>query len=253
MICARTGGLKNNDSKAVRLQKYLSEAGIASRRKAEDLITQGAVSVNGEIAQLGCKVEPGQDDVRVDGQRVRPVDDSPVVLILNKPKGYICSHSDPHNSQTIYQLLPRELQSKRLICAGRLDKDSEGMLILTNDGEAANAIMHPSFKLIKRYRVTLNRDFDEALIPKMLEGVRHDGEVLKAEKVIPAPKGEDRTRRVEVHLMQGRKREIRRIFEAMGFFVKKLRRVQIGSLPMKGLGPGEHRILKAKEIDLLFQ
>lgn len=245
---------KQDDSpEPVRLQKFLSEAGLASRRKAETIIEEGFVTVNGEIATLGCKVTPGVDDVRVDGQRVRLPEDESVILLLNKPKGYICSHNDPHNAQTIYQLLPKDLQEKRLICAGRLDKDSEGMLILTNDGEAANAIMHPSFNLIKRYRVTLNRDFNPGLIPKMLEGVRHDGELLKAEKVIPDTKGQGAERRLEVHLSQGRKREIRRIFESLGYYVKKLRRIQIGNLAMRGMAPGEYRILRAKEIDLLFQ
>jgi len=226
---------------------------VASRRKAEALILEGSVTVNGDIATLGQKIVPGQDDVRVDGRRIKASAITPLLLLLNKPAGYICSHGDPHNSQTIYELLPADLRKERLICAGRLDKQSEGMLILTNDGDAANAIMHPSFNLIKRYRVMLNRDFDAALIPKMLQGVRHDGELLKAEKVIPAPLGDLKERRLEIHLAQGRKREIRRIFEALGYYVKKLRRFQMGRLEMKGLGPGEFRILKEREIDLLLR
>ncbi|WP_269538789.1 pseudouridine synthase [Cerasicoccus fimbriatus] len=240
------------EPEAIRLQKYLSEQGYCSRRKAETLIEEGVVTINGKTAQLGDKVVTGKDIVKVEGQRVNARKLKRWVLMLNKPKGYICSHSDPHNSKTIYQLVPPELVSDKLICCGRLDKESEGMLILTTDGDLAQRITHPSGGVIKRYRVKLSRKFDTELIPKLIKGIKRDGEFLQAKKIVMATKGQDVDRRLEVHLEQGRKREIRRMFEAFGYFVDKLERFQMGNLPMKGIPRGGIREVTNKELDFLF-
>lgn len=237
----------------IRLQKFLSAQGVCSRRQAEELIAEGVVSINGKTASLGDKVVPGSDVVKVEGQRVKAKAGKLWVLMMNKPKGVICSHGDPHHSQTIYHLLPPELGREKLICCGRLDKDSEGMLILTNDGDLAQQVTHPSGGLSKRYRVKLSRPFDQTIIPKLIRGVRRDGELLQAAKIIPATRGPDTDRRLEVHLTQGRKREIRRMFEAFGYYVDKLERFQMGGLVMRRVPRGGVRQLTARELDFLFQ
>lgn len=237
----------------MRLQKFLAEAGVASRRKAEEMIREARVEVNGELATIGMSIGP-TDKVQVDGRTIRIHKQArSLTLIMNKPKGVLCTNFDPHDAHTVFTILPEEYQSERLFCAGRLDKDSEGMLILTNDGDLANRITHPSGGVVKRYRVMLNRPLDKTIIPKMLQGVTREGELLYAQKIIPAPLGPDKELRCEVHLQQGRKREIRRLFEAFGYYVKKLKRIQMGKLVMKKLPPGSARPLSQKELELLFQ
>ena len=172
---------------------------------------------------------------------------------MNKPKGYLCTNSDPFADRTVFDLLPADLQRQRMFCAGRLDKDSEGLLVITNNGELAHRVSHPSTCITKRYRVVLNRDFDKSDIQKLLKGVDYEGDFLKAEKVIPVPTlGEGSARRLEVHLHHGKKREIRRLFEANRYYVKKLVRVQIGGIILKNIPKGGIKILGKKEIDLLF-
>ena len=150
-------------------------------------------------------------------------------------------------------MLPSDLQKKRLFCAGRLDKDSEGLLILTNDGDLANQLTHPSTNIVKRYRVTLSRDLNHKDIPKMLEGIEFEGEFLKADKIIPAPgEKEGNKRRLEVHLSHGKKREIRRLFEAHRYFVKKLIRFQIGNLQLRNIKKGGIKLLGQKDIARLI-
>ena len=235
-----------------RIQKIIAQAGICSRREAERLIEAGKVRVNGKVAQLGDKALP-RAAIFVDNKPILHKAERPVTLLMNKPKGYLCTNSDPFADKTVFQLLQPEFQRLRLFCAGRLDKDSEGLLILTNDGNLANRISHPSSKITKCYRVVLHRDFNKADIPKLLNGFEHEGDFLKAEKVLPAPAvGEGSARRLEVHLHHGKKREIRRLFEAQRYFVKKLVRVQIGGLVLKNIPKGGVKILGQKDIDRLF-
>lgn len=235
-----------------RLQKIIANAGLCSRREAEALIRDGKVRHNGKIAELGDKGQP--DDAIFVNKKPLPTETArPVTLILNKPKGFLCTNSDPHGGQTVFDLLPADLQRQRMFCAGRLDKDSEGLLVLTNDGDLAHRLTHPSNQIVKRYRVVLHRDFNKADIPKLLNGVEDEGEFLKAEKVIPAPEvGEGHARRLEVHLHHGKKREVRRLFEANRYFVKKLVRVQIGQMVLKGMPKGGIKILARKDIERLF-
>jgi len=245
--------VNSGKSTEIRLQKVVAERGICSRRQADAWIEEGLIKVNGTVARPGAKVDPSRDRIVVKGKGLDPkISTEELTLILNKPKGLICSHRDPHHTDTIFDLLPRRLQKKRLICAGRLDKSSEGMVILTTDGELSNRIMHPSNGVLKRYRVTLSRPFDETLIPKLLKGRQVEGEWLKAEKVIPLKQGKDASSRLEVHLVHGKKREIRRLFEAFGHYVKKLQRFQIGKLVLRRLPPGAYRPLTHSEINLLF-
>ena len=237
----------------MRIQKYISQCGVCSRREAERKILEGDVEVNGVPAEIGQDVNPEADKVSVDGALVRGIVEDKVVLAMNKPKGYICSNGDPFKAQTVFDLLPEPFASMKLFCYGRLDKNSQGLLLLTNDGDLANKITHPSSGVVKRYHVLLNRDLDAKIIPVLLRGVLCDGEKLKASKIIPDSSNlSDSPRRVEVWLNQGRKREIRRMFEAMGYFVKELKRYQIGGLVLKRIPEGAVKILGKADIEKIF-
>tara|TARA_B100000965_G_scaffold404921_1_gene437149 strand:+ start:4611 stop:5354 length:744 start_codon:yes stop_codon:yes gene_type:complete len=242
--------------KSMRLQKFLAHSGLCSRRDAESLIEAGEVRVNGRSAPLGTKVDPSKDHVSVNGKRIRPLDENKkrpsLVLALNKPRGVLCSHSDPYHTHTIFDLLPRKYQKEKLICAGRLDKESEGLIILTNDGDLSHRITHPSFGMVKRYQVILNKEFNKDDIPQLLKGVIYEKEHLFANKVLPATSGPDAAKRLEVHLKQGRKREIRRLFEALGYRVHRLKRTQIGRFKLKHIARGDIHVLSQKEIQLLL-
>jgi 23S rRNA pseudouridine2605 synthase len=235
-----------------RIQKIIANAGLCSRREAERLIEDGKVRVNGKVAQLGDKGLT-KDAIFVNNKPLRANTEAPVTVLMNKPKGLLCTNSDPHAVRTVFDILPADLQRQRLFCAGRLDKDSEGLLVLTNDGDLAHRLTHPSTEIVKRYRVVLHRDFNKEDIPKLLNGVEDEGDFLKAEKVIPAPAvGEGHERRLEVHLHHGKKREVRRLFEANRYFVKKLVRVQIGGIRLKNIAKGGFKILGKKDIERLF-
>lgn len=235
-----------------RIQKIIAQAGICSRREAERLIEDGKVRVNGKVAQLGDKALPDAA-IFVENKPILHRAERSITLLMNKPKGYLCTNSDPFADKTVFQLLQPEFQKMRLFCAGRLDKDSEGLLVLTNDGALANRISHPSAEITKRYRVVLHRDFNQADIPKLLNGIEYEGDFLKAEKILPAPDvNEGAARRLEVHLHHGKKREIRRLFEAHRYFVKKLVRVQIGGLVLKNIPTGGIKVLGQKDIKRLF-
>ena len=235
-----------------RVQKIIANSGYCSRRDAEKLIEEGKVRVNGKTIKLGDKAI-SSDPIFVKNKPLRITKESPVTIILNKPKGLVCTNGDPYEKQTVFDILPKEFQKKRLFCAGRLDKDSEGLLVITNDGNLANTITHPSAKITKRYRVTLHRDFNLSDIQKLIAGIEYEGDFLKADKVIPAPQvNEGSKRRLEVHLTHGKKREIRRLFEAHKYFVKKLVRIQIGNIKLKNIAKGGIKILSKKEIEQLL-
>lgn len=237
----------------MRIQKYLSQCGLCSRREAEKKILEGRVSVNGKTAEIGCIIDPEKDRVVYEGNVVKCVAEDKVVVAMNKPSGYLCTNEDQFGGKTVFELLREPYSDMKMFCVGRLDKNSEGLLILTNDGDLANKIIHPSSGIVKRYRVLLNREFDPSLIQRLLEGVVHDGEKLKAARVItPASNVPMRERRLEIWLNQGRKREIRRMLEAIGYFVKELVRVQIGSYELKRIPKGSYKLLAQKDIDKLL-
>lgn len=216
------------------------------------MIREGRITVNGNLASIGESVTQ-KDRVMLDGATIGRKPPASITLMMNKPRGVLCTNHDPHAVRTVFSLLDDRFSGQRLFCAGRLDKDSEGLLILTNEGELANRITHPAGGVVKRYRVLLNKPLDARHIPKMLNGVTREGERLYALKVIPATLGEEKEKRCEVHLSQGRKREIRRLFETFGYRVKRLKRFQMGRLVLKKLPPGMARPLKPAEIELLFE
>jgi 23S rRNA pseudouridine2605 synthase len=235
-------------SATVRIQKYLSQAGACSRREAERLVAEGKVTVNGHVAQPGHAVRPGEDVVKI-GRKVVAEPPRKVVLLMNKPRGYLCTNKDEFGGQTVFELVPPPWDKSRLFCVGRLDKDSEGLLLLTNDGDLANRVMHPSGGVIKRYEVQLNRAFDPELTPRLLKGVRDGEDFLRFRKVIQVEGSPDR---LEIHLDQGRKREIRRLLEVFGFHVKTLRRFQVGELVLRKMPSGDCRLLSQKEVAMIF-
>lgn len=234
-------------SETVRIQKYLSEAGVCSRREAERLVFEGKVTINGHAAKPGNPVRPGEDVVKV-GRKIVAAPARKIVLMMNKPKGYLCTNRDDFGGQTVFELVPPPWNKLRLFCVGRLDKDSEGLLLLTNDGELANRVMHPSGGVMKRYEVQVNRPFDVTLIPRLLKGVKEEEEFLRFRKVMLAEGTADR---LEIHLDQGRKREIRRLLEIFGFHVKRLRRFQVGELVLRRMPEGDCRLLSQKEIAMI--
>jgi len=252
-----TRGKKKPDSphpdRPLRLQKIIADAGLASRRRAEAWIEEGLVTLNGEVATLGTKAVPGTDRIRVKG---RPLPEAParkLTLAVNKPRGWICSNADPLHEKTVFELLPPNLQSLRLFCAGRLDLDSEGLIILTNDGDLAQRLTHPSAAVVKRYRLRLHRPLDPADIPRLIKGRKVENEWYKVDRVVPPPGPATPPQNLEVHMSHGKKREIRVLFEAMGYHVKKLKRIQIGNFLLKGVPLGGYQILGPRDIERLFQ
>jgi 23S rRNA pseudouridine2605 synthase len=227
-----------------RLQKLLAHAGISSRRKAEQLILEGRVMVNGSvITELGTKADPGHDHIKVDGKRVH-APEKPVYLALHKPKNCMTTVSDPEGRPTVMELL-RGVKA-RVYPVGRLDYQSEGLLLLTNDGEFAKRIMAASTHVPKTYIVKVNG----ALSPEQEEKFR-DGIALEGKRTAPA--GLKMVRRAEnpwyeVRLMEGRKNQIRLMFKHFGKLVEKLRRVRIGFLELGSLKPGDYRHLTPGEL-----
>jgi 23S rRNA pseudouridine2605 synthase len=226
------------------LNRFLALAGISSRRGAEKYIRDGRVTVNGEvITDLAIRVSPS-DRVRVDGRTVQSKEF--IYLLLNKPADFITTHSEEGSRKTIYSLLPENLQN--LAHVGRLDKESEGLLLLTNDGALAFEITHPKFKLEKEYLVTLDREFQLEDASKTKKGVYLSEGRARFDAIFKVNR-----QQVRVILTQGLKRQIRRVFAALGYKVRRLQRVRIGTLTDGGLRPGEARFLSWKEIDLLTQ
>ncbi len=237
----------------VRLQKFIADAGICSRRTAEQLIARGEVWVNGKAAELGQKIVPGEDRVTVEGKPVKVLAQPRITLAVHKPRGLICSNEDPHNPETVFSVLPRQLARYRFFCAGRLDKDSEGLVILTTDGDLANKLMHPSNVVVKRYQVTLKQTFPATRLAQLVRGVVIEGERLKVERaaLINANVG-GLSHSLDVHMHHGKKREIRQLFTTLGYDVKRLKRYQIGALALKGIPLRHARQLTSKEIESLF-
>jgi 23S rRNA pseudouridine2605 synthase len=238
----------------VRLQKFMADAGICSRRAAEALIARGEVWVNGRMAVAGLKVRPGVDKVTVEGRQVRTQPQPRITLAVNKPRGLVCSNDDPHNADTVFMLLPRQYSRFRFFCAGRLDKDSEGLVILTTDGDLAHRLMHPSGEVVKRYHVTLRQPYPASRLARLVKGLNFDGERLKVERAaIVNPKADGSGHDLDVHMHHGKKREIRLLFSALGYTVQRLRRYQIGAVRLKGIPLRGAKQLASKEVELLFK
>lgn len=232
-----------------RLQKFLANAGIASRRKCEELILEGKVKVNGQLVrELGFKIDPEADLVEFEGKEVA-AREKKIVLILNKPKEVISTVTDPQGRKTVLDLLPNNFP--RLYPVGRLDYESEGMLILTNDGYLADKIMHPKNEIKKVYHVWVYGYPSQEAMEKFSQGLDlEDGKTAPAKiKLIRKARS---TSLMEVEILEGKKRQIRRMFEELGHPVAKLVRIQIGHLTMGKLAEGKFKRLTEEDINKLL-
>ena len=233
----------------IRLQKFIAQCGIASRRKAEELILGGHVKVNGKTAILGDKVLP-TDKVFVRGKRiVVPTGGNYRYIMLNKPRGFITTMNDERGRKCVAQLV--ENVGERVYPIGRLDKDSEGMLVFTNDGDFANKVMHPKNNVYKIYRVTVRPSIDEDQLVKLETGVELDGRKTAPAYVRVIHKEQGRVI-LEMILHEGKNREIRRMCEAVGLEVARLKRTQIGGVKMGMLKQGDWRDLTEQEVKKLL-
>jgi 23S rRNA pseudouridine2605 synthase len=223
----------------MRLNRYLAAAGLGSRRKCDELIATGRVTINGEVC-TNFSAQPGpRDHVKVNGKLVRT--DPPLSIVLHKPPGFVSTKSDPHARDTIFDLLPPKFSG--LFHVGRLDAQTEGLLLLTNDGALAQRLTHPRYKIDKEYEVTLDRPWDPALTSKLLRGMILDGQHARIEQLHSLT-----LTRLRVILRQGINRQIRRMFQTLGFKVKRLIRVRIGNLRLGDLPRGHWRALSKREL-----
>jgi pseudouridine synthase len=232
----------------VRLQKFLADAGVASRRAGEQFILEGRVAVNGQTVRLlGTKIDPDRDQVAVDGKFLRAK--KPLYIALNKPVGCVCSRKDELDRPTIYELVPREWDTVQTV--GRLDFNSEGLIFLTNDGQFALRLTHPRYGVRKKYLATVEGVVTPAMLQLFKRGIFHEGERLQAlaARLISGTRGKSV---VELELGEGRNREVRRLFESQALTVKKLQRIQIGKIRLGELKPGKWRTLNAVEIKTLI-
>ena len=234
------------DLKLVRLQKYIADCGVTSRRKAEELIVQGHVKVNGQRAtELGTKVDPTEDAVEVKGQVIDIMAVDHMYLVVNKPRGYMTTVSDPEGRKTIMDLV--KAISTRIFPVGRLDYLSEGLILMTNDGDLSNMIMHPSYEVTKTYEVKVFGKVNEAILKKLRNGIKAEDGLLKPKSVRIIEQLPNKTW-LEFRLGEGKNREIRRICEAAGITIDKLRRVAIGALSIDGVKPGDWRYITKPEL-----
>ena len=228
----------------IRLQKHLSECGIASRRKAEELIAAGKVKINGHIAEIGAKVDPKRDKITVRGKAVVPVNEK-IYIMLNKPRGYVTTMSDELGRKTVSDLVADA--GNRIFPVGRLDRDSEGLLIMTNDGDFANTLTHPSSHVNKTYRVTVKGVAEEEQLLRMKEGIMLDGRKTLPCDCFVAERKPDRTVLIFI-LNEGRNRQIRRTCEAVGLEVLRLKRTEIAGVKLGMLPQGKWRPLNEREM-----
>lgn len=235
-----------------RLQKIIAQAGILSRRKAEELIAQGRVTSNGKIAVLGDRAVPGKDEIAIDGIVVGPSQEYRY-FVLNKPTGVISTTSDERGRKTVLDFLDEKTASSvRLFPVGRLDMNSSGLIILTNDGFLANRLIHPRFSVPRRYLVEVEPVPKETHIEALLEGIQLEGGISIFDEVsledIQGNRGQ-----LKVTLTTGKKRQIRRSFKSLGYDVISLCRVSIGGLSLGSLKPGEYRELSTNEVQSLYR
>ncbi|MDR1002358.1 MAG: rRNA pseudouridine synthase [Oscillospiraceae bacterium] len=230
----------------VRLQKFIADCGIASRRKAEEYIAAGKVKVNGKVAVIGEKIDPARDKVVVAGKKCLPANARKnTYIMLHKPRGYVTTMSDEKGRKCVAELV--EDLGVRVFPAGRLDKDSEGLLIMTTDGEFANYITHPRTHVSKTYRVTVRGKVEDEAITKLTTGLIVDGKMTLPAEVNIAAREESRTV-LQITLFEGRNRQIRKMCEACSLEVIRLKRTAIGKVKMGMLKVGDYRELTADEV-----
>lgn len=234
----------------VRLQKFIAEAGLSSRRAAERLMTEGRVWVNGQPArELGTQVDPRVDLVMVDGRPVKPR--RRLTVALHKPPGFVCSRSPQTARQRLVgELLPAEWHD--LYPVGRLDCDSEGLLLMTNDGEFCLRLTHPRYGVTKVYRATVEGKVGPEAVARLRAGVEHEGDTLRARRARVLAANASHSY-VELELTEGKQHEVRRMFAVLGFPVERLERLQIGPIRLGELKPGRWRVLTATELEALRQ
>lgn len=232
----------------VRLQKFLAEAGVASRRASEQIILEGRVSVNGQnVTVLGTQVDPDHDTVKLDGRPLKLK--RKLYVAMNKPKGYICSRKDDLNRRTVLDLLPAEWSN--LYPVGRLDYESEGLIFLTNDGQFSLHLTHPRYGVHKKYLATVEGRLEPEHAHKIMKGLVHEGEHLKAERARILAVNNSHSL-MELELAEGKNREVRRLFEVLGFTVNRLQRIQIGKIKLSTLPVGKWRVLSPVEVKTLL-
>ncbi len=229
--------------KGIKIQKVIADAGICSRRRAEELVRQGRVTVDGRPAKLGERVFPERQEILVDGKPLKPA--RKVYVILNKPAGYVSSTRSQFGEKTVMELL-RGIE-ERVYPVGRLDKDTEGLLLLTNDGEFAQRIMHPRFGIRKTYLVKTHRGIPDDVLQKMMKGALIDGK-----RVVPDYLMRLSARKYKITLHEGMKRVVKRFFQAFGYRVVYLYRESIGGLKLRGIPKGKWRYLSVDEVEKLL-
>ncbi len=238
--------VKTPIQEVIRLNKFIANSGVCSRREADTLIQSGVVTVNGEVVtELGSKVNVLMDEVRFNGQRLKG--EEKVYIVMNKPKGYVTTAGDPHAEKTVMDLIKG--CPKRVFPVGRLDKNTTGVLMFTNDGEMAEKLTHPSYNKKKIYQVTLDQPLEEADKEKILAGVELNDGVVKADELEYIDAKDHRKLGIEIH--SGKNRVVRRIFESLGYDVKALDRVYFAGLTKKGLKKSDWRYLTEGEVNIL--
>lgn len=241
--------MANNNE--VRLQKFMAEQGVASRRKSEDLIRAGKVKVNGHIAEIGMKINPRKDLVTVGKQKLTNVKNRKMVYImLNKPRGYVTTVSDELGRKTVMDLLPDF--GCRIYPVGRLDKDSEGLLLLTNDGSFTNCMTHPSHEYAKVYRVTVRPAVNDEILFNLRNGIEIDGRKTAPCEVNVLTEEENRVV-LEFILHEGRNRQIRKMCESQGLEVARLKRISIGPIKLGMLKQGDYKELSEQDVKKLLR
>lgn len=236
----------NNSKGLVRLQKYMADLGIASRRKSEQMIADGMVKVNGRVATIGDKVNPKKDKVTVKGRKIAAgARAKRYYIMLNKPRGYVTTMSDEMGRKCVAELV-KDIPA-RIYPVGRLDRDSEGLLLMTNDGEFANKVTHPSKHVYKVYRVTVRPAINEEQLVEMSSGMVIDGRKTAPAEVRVVQREEGRCV-LEIILREGRNRQIRKMCEQLGLEVPRLKRIAVGQVKLGGLKSGAWRELTKDEV-----
>ncbi len=233
---------------SVRLQKFLADCGVASRRKSEELIEQGKVKVNGRVAQIGDKVNPKKDDITVSGKKIIKTK-SYTYIMLHKPRGFITTMNDEMGRKCVAELVKDV--GARVYPVGRLDRESEGLLLMTNDGEFANAMTHPTKHVPKTYRVTVRPSVTDEQITALTTGIMIEDRMTAPAEVRVLSKEEGRVV-LEIVLYEGRNRQIRKMCEALGLEVARLKRTAVGSIKLGMLPQGKWRELKEDEVHKLM-
>lgn len=241
----------------VRLQKFLADAGICSRRAAEAMIEAGEVAVNGKKAEIGQKVTPGTDRVSIRGKTIG-AGTSPIpvkiTLLVHKPKGVVCGIPDGRHPETVFDLVPKMYARQRFLIAGRLDLEADGLVVLTSDGALADRIARATEPVRRRMHVSLKQPFPRTRVAQLLKGVRIEDELVAAEQVfLLHPDADGASTELEVHVTHGRGRGLRELFTTIGCDVRRITCVQVGLLKLSGMPLRGARVLGKDEIELLFR